>query len=99
MTAFFAGAVVGSIIGTMTMSLLVGGTREQEHAGLWLEHQLREADRLNGELREENERLRGLARFIMHQCNEGNPRCDECIDRNGGECVALLRMRELEVTE
>lgn len=41
--------------------------------------------------------LRELARFIMHQCNDCNPRCDECIGWNGGECVALLRMRELEV--
>lgn len=39
--------------------------------------------------------LRELVRFIMHQCNDGNPRCDECIGWNDGECVALLRMREL----
>ena len=45
----------------------------------------------------ENEQLRKLVRFIMHQCNDGNPRCDECIEWNGGECVALLRMRELGI--
>lgn len=45
----------------------------------------------------ENAKLRELVRFIMHQCNEGNPRCDECIGWNDGECVALLRMRELGV--
>ena len=45
----------------------------------------------------ENAKLRELVRFIMHQCNDGNPRCDECIDWNDGECVALLRMRELDV--
>ena len=39
--------------------------------------------------------LEELALFIMHQCNDGNPRCDECIGWNGGECVALTRMREL----
>lgn len=49
------------------------------------------ADRLE----RENAKLRELARFIMHQCNDGNPRCDECIGWNDGECVALLRMREL----
>lgn len=38
-----------------------------------------------------------LARFIMHQCNDGNPQCDECIGWNDGECVALLRMRELGI--
>lgn len=43
--------------------------------------------------------LRELVRFIMHQCNDGNPRCNECIGWNGGECVALLRMRELGVVE
>ena len=51
----------------------------------------------NNGLRNENVKLRELARFIMHQCNDGNPRCDECIDWNDGECVALLRMRELGV--
>lgn len=70
MTAFFAGAVVGSIIGTMTMCLLVGGNREQEHVRLWLEHQLHEADRLNGELREENERLRRLCADIGIEVDE-----------------------------
>jgi hypothetical protein len=45
------------------------------------------------ELCAENEKLRELVRFIMHQCNDGNPQCDECIDWNGGECVALTRMR------
>ena len=45
----------------------------------------------------ENDRLRELARFIMHQCNDGNPRCAECIGWNNGECVALRRMRELGV--
>ena len=45
----------------------------------------------------ENARLMELARFIMHQCNDDNPRCDECIGWNDGECVALLRMRELRV--
>lgn len=47
----------------------------------------------------ENAKLRELARFIMHQCNDGNPRCDECINWNGGECVVLQRMRELGVTD
>lgn len=42
-------------------------------------------------------KLRELVRFIMHQCNDGNPRCDECISWNDGECVALQRMRELGV--
>ena len=45
----------------------------------------------------ENAKLRELVRFIMHQCNDGNPRCSECIGLNDGECVALLRMRELGV--
>lgn len=45
----------------------------------------------------ENAKLRELVRFIMHQCNDGNPRCDECIGWNDGECVALQRMRELGV--
>lgn len=49
------------------------------------------------ELGAENAKLRELARIIMHQCNDGNPRCDECIGWNDGECVALLRMRELGV--
>lgn len=49
------------------------------------------------ELEAENAKLRGLVQFIMHQCNDGNPRCDECIDWNDGECVALQRMRELGV--
>ena len=44
----------------------------------------------------ENEKLRELVRYIMHQCNDGNPRCDECIDWNDG-CAALERMRDLEV--
>lgn len=48
-------------------------------------------------LKTENARLRELVRFIMHQCNDGNPRCDECIDWNDGECVALLHMRKLGV--
>jgi hypothetical protein len=48
-------------------------------------------------LDKENAKLLELVRFIMHQCNEGNPRCDECIGWNDGECVALLRMRELGV--
>lgn len=49
----------------------------------------------------ENAKLRELVRFIMHQCNDGNPRCEECVGWNGGECVALLRICELgiEVTE
>lgn len=50
-------------------------------------------------LEQENAKLRELARFIMHQCNDGNPRCDECVGWNDGECVALLRMRELGVDE
>ena len=56
---------------------------------------------MRGGLADENAKLRELVRFIMHQCNDGNPRCDECIGWNDGECVALLRMRELgvEVTE
>lgn len=45
----------------------------------------------------ENAKLRELVRFIMHQCNDGNPRCDECIGWNDGECVALLRIRELGI--
>lgn len=49
------------------------------------------------ELCAEVERLRGLVRYIMHQCNDGNPRCDECLDWNDGECVALHRMRELGI--
>lgn len=49
------------------------------------------------DLREENAKLRELVRFIMHQCNDGNLRCDECVGWNDGECVALLRMRELGV--
>ena len=49
------------------------------------------------ELKAENAKLRELVRFIMHQCNDGNPRCDECIGWNDGECVALLRMREMGV--
>ena len=48
-------------------------------------------------LEAENVKLRELVRFIMHQCNDGNPRCDDCIEWNDGECVALLRMRELGV--
>lgn len=48
-------------------------------------------------LEAENAKLRELVRYIMHQCNDGNPRCDECIGWNDGECVALLRMRELGV--
>lgn len=51
----------------------------------------------NERLKAENEKLRWLVRFIMHQCNDGNPRCDECIDWNDGECVALLRVRELGI--
>lgn len=51
----------------------------------------------NDALKAENAKLRKLVRFIMHQCNDGNPRCDECVGWNGGECVALLRMRELGV--
>lgn len=50
-------------------------------------------------LDKDNAKLRELARFIMHQCNDGNPRCDDCINWNGGECVALQRMRELGVTD
>jgi len=50
-------------------------------------------------LDKDNTKLRELARFIMHQCNDGNPRCDECINWNGGECVALQCMRELGVTD
>lgn len=46
---------------------------------------------------EHNAKLRELVRFIMHQCNDGNPRCDECIGWNDGECMALLRMRELGI--
>lgn len=49
------------------------------------------------ELDAENAKLRELALYIMHQCNDGNPRCNECIDWNDGECVALLRMRELGI--
>ncbi len=49
------------------------------------------------DLERENVHLRGLVRYVMHQCNDGNPRCDECIDWNDGECVALQRMRELGV--
>lgn len=48
-------------------------------------------------LKAENEKLRWLVRFIMHQCNDGNPRCEECIGWNDGECVSLLRIRELGV--
>lgn len=48
-------------------------------------------------LEAENVKLRELVRFIMHQCNDGNPRCDECIDWNDGECVALQRIRELGI--
>ena len=48
-------------------------------------------------LQAENAKLRELVHFIMHQCNDGNPRCDECIGWNGGECVALQRMREMGV--
>lgn len=44
---------------------------------------------------ENDAKLRELVRFIMHQCNDGNPRCDECIGWNDGECVALLRTHEL----
>lgn len=51
----------------------------------------------NDELRADNAKLRELVRLIMHQCNDGNPRCDECIGWNDGECAALLRMRELGV--
>ena len=46
---------------------------------------------------EQNAKLRELVRFIMHQCNDSNPRCDECIGWNDGECVALLRTRELGI--
>ena len=46
---------------------------------------------------EQNAKLRALVRFIMHQCNDSNPRCDECIGWNDGECVALLRTRELGI--
>lgn len=46
---------------------------------------------------EQTEKLRELVRFIMHQCNDGNPRCDECIGWNDGECVALQHMCELGV--
>lgn len=52
---------------------------------------------LGSDLKAENEKLRRLVRYIMHQCNDGNPRCDECIGWNDGECVALQRMRELGV--
>lgn len=45
----------------------------------------------------ENTKLRELVRFIMHQCNDGNPRCEECIGWNGGECVSLSRIRELGI--
>jgi len=58
---------------------------------------LRRYGRTPEEVLDENAKLRELARFIMHQCNDGNPRCDECIGWNDGECVALLRMRELRV--
>ena len=49
------------------------------------------------DLERENAKLRELVRFIMHQCNDGNPRCNECIDWNGGECVALTRMRGMGI--
>ena len=49
------------------------------------------------ELGIKNEKLHKLVHFIMHQCNDGNPRCDDCISRNDGECVVLLRMHELGV--
>lgn len=45
----------------------------------------------------ENDKLQELVHFIMHQCNDGNPRCDECVGLNNGECVVLQRMRELGV--
>ena len=61
----------------------------------WGDKLLTEAD--NARLRAENDKLRELVLFIMHQCNDGNPRCDECIGWNDGECVALLRMRELGI--
>lgn len=48
-------------------------------------------------LETDNAKLRKLVRFIMHQCNDGNPRCDECVGWNDGECVALLRMSELGI--
>lgn len=56
-----------------------------------------EAERELRELHAENAKLRELVRYIMHQCNDGNPRCSECTDWNGGECVALQRMRKLGV--
>ena len=62
-----------------------------------LERALDASTRRVDELCMENEKLRELVRFIMHQCNDSNPRCDECIGWNDGECVALLRMRELGV--
>ena len=49
------------------------------------------------DLKEKNAKLRWLVRFIMHQCNDGNPRCEECIGWNDGECVSLSRMRELGI--
>lgn len=52
-----------------------------------------EVKRLNAE----NAKLRELVRFIMHRCNDGNPRCDECIEWNYSECVSLQRMRELGI--
>lgn len=66
-----------------------------------LRERIKELAAENAKLREfteeilaENTNLRKLVRFVMHQCNDGNPRCDGCIDLNGGECVALQRMRE-----
>lgn len=73
--------------------------RGSESAAKWYSDKLREAHRAERKLLNENDRLRELARFIMHQCNDGNPRCAECIGWNNGECVALRRMRELGVTD
>lgn len=71
--------------------------RGGESAARWYTAKLSEARLDISNLMTENAKLRELARFIMHQCNDGNPRCDECISWNDGECVALLRMRELGV--
>lgn len=69
---------------------------DTEKAALWHDRAETVRKRLSAVLAE-NTKLRELVRFIMHQCNDGNPRCDECIGWNDGECVALLRIRELGV--
>ena len=77
--------------------LVNGWTREGAETKARISESLDQARREYMQIESENAKLRELVRFIMHQCNDGNPRCDECIGWNDGECVALQRMREMGV--